>query len=83
MKLFGEEMKKNEKMVTAYTLPCGFVVEVERHEEISEFYLSHEDYGDKMFMFGIRCCDITTYEEIIRGNAIEYIGLYFVKYMAA
>ena len=77
-----KEMNKYEKTIMVYTLPFGFKVEVERNEETSEFYISHNDYGDKMHMFGLANCDTTEQDSIVRSNAIEYMALFLKQYRA-
>lgn len=75
-----KEMNKYEKTITVYTLPFGFKVEVEKNEEISEFYISHKDYGDKMYMFSLSNCDTTEQDNIVSSNAIEYMELFLKQY---
>ena len=79
--LICQEMKKYEKTITVYTLPFGFKVEVEKNEELSEFYISHNDYGVKMHMFGLLNCDISDLDDIVASNVIQYIALYHQQYI--
>jgi len=78
---FDYELKKYEKILTVYILPFGFTVEVETEEEMSQFYILHKNYGDQMYMFGLYNRDITSYEDIIMANAIEYMHIYSEEYM--
>ena len=79
--LICQEMKKYEKTITVYTVPFGFKVEVEKNEELSEFYISHNDYGVKMHMFGLLNCDILDLDDIVASNVIQYIALYHQQYI--
>ena len=68
---------KQEKIITVYNVAYGFTIEVDRGEEVTSFYISHENYSDKMYMFGLRNCDISDaeFEEtIILANAKAYAG---------
>ena len=50
---------KQEKIITVYNVAYGFTIEVDRGEEVTSFYISHENYSDKMYMFGLQNCDIS------------------------
>lgn len=80
--LICQEMKKYEKTITVYTLPYGFKVEVERNEELSAFYISHNDYGVKMLMFGLLNFDASEQDDIVASTVIQYMGIYQQQYMA-
>ena len=52
MKNFSEsDIKKDVKSITVYTLPNGYIIEADKGEEITDFYIYHKDYGVKMLMF--------------------------------
>lgn len=58
---------------------------IDRGEEVTSFYISHENYSDKMYMFGLRNCDISDaeFEEaIILANAKAYAGYYLAEHAA-
>ena len=44
-------MKKYQKTITVYELPDGFIEEVHRDKEQSEYYISHRAYGIKALMY--------------------------------
>ena len=74
------EITKYQKSVTVYVLPDDFSVEVERNGDLTEFYLSNNAFGDKMYMFGLANGDVETVEDIIASNAEEYIEYFFEQY---
>ena len=57
---------KQEKIITVYNVAYGFTIEVDRGEEVTSFYISHENYSDKMYMFGLRNCDISDAEDKVQ-----------------
>ena len=74
------EITKYQKSVTVYVLPDDFSVEVERNGDLTEFYLSNNAFGDKMYMFGLADCYGETVEDIISANVEEYIEYFFEQY---
>lgn len=74
-------LPKYEKAITVYSLPDGFIVEVEKGSEYTDFYISHRNYGVKSLMFGLCNCDIGSEEEIILANAEECMDLYREEFM--
>lgn len=74
-------LSKNDKTITAYTLPDGFFVEVEHVADITEFYIGHKDYGVKVEMFGVPSKDVVSEEELIIANAEEHMVPYRNEYM--
>ena len=76
---------RQEKIITVYNVAYGFTIEVDRGEEVTSFYISHENYGDKMYMFRLQNCDISDaeFEEaIILANAKAYAGYYLAEHAA-
>ena len=82
MKKFSENDKnKYVKTITAYTLPYGFIIEADKCEEVTDFYIYHKDYGIKMLMFGLCNYDTAEQEEILYANAPQYMDIYKDEYM--
>lgn len=73
-------MKKYQKTITVYELPDSFEVEVHIDEELTNFYISHKAYGNKMHMFGLYDCDTDTEEQMIEANAEKYMDVYKAEY---
>ena len=42
------DMAAQEQIITVYNVAYGFTIEVDRGEEVTSFYISHENYSDKM-----------------------------------
>lgn len=68
-KTLGNDKNKYVKTITAYTLPSGFIIEADKGEEVTDFYIYHRDYGVKMLMFGLCNYDASEQEEILYANA--------------
>lgn len=82
MKKFSEkDIKKYVKTITVYTLPSGFIIEADKGEEVTDFYIYHRDYGVKMLMFGLCNYDASEQEEILYANAPRYMDIYKDEYM--
>lgn len=82
MKNFSEsDIKKDVKSITVYTLPNGYIIEADKGEEITDFYIYHKDYGVKMLMFGLCNYDASEQEEILYANAPRYMDIYKDEYM--
>ena len=82
MKNFSEsDTKKDVKSITVYTLPNGYIIEADKGEEITDFYIYHKDYGVKMLMFGLCNYDASEQEEILYANAPRYMDIYKDEYM--
>ncbi|HHY29029.1 hypothetical protein A7W90_05810 [Clostridium sp. Bc-iso-3] len=80
---FNYGATKQDKIISIYNVAYGFTIEVDRGEEVTSFYISHENYGDKMYMFGLRNCDILDAEfekTIILANAKTYAGYYLAEH---
>ena len=73
-------MKKYQKTITVYELHDGFMVEVHREKEFSEFYIYHKAYGIKTLMFGVCDCDKVAEEQIIEANAEDHMNVYKAEY---
>ena len=84
-------MKKNEIITTTYELEDGYFVEIQenyegkQHIKMLEFWLGHEDYGVKVFMFGVPkdSCDNQSTTNFITCTTLvsNYIELFRNKYM--
>ena len=72
---------KYVKTITVYTLPSGFIIEADKGEEVTDFYIYHRDYGVKMLMFGLCNYDASEQEEILYANAPRYMDIYKDEYM--
>ncbi|MBR4022743.1 MAG: hypothetical protein IKI94_09200 [Ruminococcus sp.] len=82
MKIFSKNnINKYVKTITVYTLPSGFIIEADKCEEVTDFYIYHKDYGIKMLMFGLCNDDTAEQEEILYVNAPQYMDIYKDKYM--
>lgn len=83
MKNFSEsDIKKDVKSITVYTLPNGYIIEADKGEEITDFYIYHKDYGVKMLMFGLCNYDMDEQEDILYANALRYMDIYKDEYMS-
>ena len=71
-----KNLKKTAKTVTVYTLVDDFTVEVERNEDVTDFYMCKIGYGVKIYMFGIPNCPPAVAEELVRANAEEYMAFF-------
>ena len=69
-------MKKYQKTITVYELPDGFIEEVHRDEEQSEYYISHKAYGIKALMFAMQIPDPETEEWLVEATAENYMAVY-------
>ncbi len=81
-KTLGNDKNKYVKTITAYTLPSGFIVEADKGEEVTDFYIYHKDYGVKMLMFGLCNYDMDEQEDILYANALRYMDIYKDEYMS-
>ena len=82
MKNFSEsDIKKDVKSITVYTLPNGYIIEADKGEEITDFYIYHKDYGVKMLMFGLCNYDPAEQEDILYTSASRYMDIYKDEYM--
>ena len=82
MKNFSEsDIKKDVKSITVYTLPNGYIIEADKGEEITDFYIYHKDYGVKMLMFGLCNYDPAELEDILYTSASRYMDIYKDEYM--
>ena len=82
MKKFSKnDINKYVKTITAYTLPYGFIIEANKGEEVTDFYIYHKDYGVKMLMFGLCNYDTSEQEEILYTSASRYMDIYKDEYM--
>lgn len=74
---------KSTKTVDVYRLDEGFYVEVSTSEssDFAEYYLCHHDLAVKEFMFGIPSDSDLRPEELILGNAADYIDAFIEQYM--
>ena len=82
MKKFSEnDIKKYVRTITVYTLPSGFIIEADKGEEVTDFYIYHRDYGVKMLMFGLCNYDMDEQEDILYANALRYMDIYKDEYM--
>ena len=82
MKNFSEsDIKKDVKSITVYTLPNGYIIEADKGEEITDFYIYHKDDGVKMLMFGLCNYDMDEQEDILCANALRYMDIYKDEYM--
>ena len=75
-----KNLKKTEKTITVYTLVDGFTVEVERNDDITDFYMCNSKYYSKMYMFGIPNCPPAFEAELIMANAEDYMRFYTEQY---
>lgn len=71
-----KKIKKTEKTVTVYTLVDNFTVEVERNDDITDFYMCNSKYCSKMYMFGIPNCPTAVEEVLITANADDYMRFF-------
>ena len=62
------------KKIKTYTIQDGFFIEVDSAYDILNFYLCHQDYGQKLYMFGLRNDDIDSIDDVINDCANTYIN---------
>ena len=62
-------------------LEINFIIEADKGEEVTDFYIYHRDYGVKMLMFGLCNYDASEQEEILYANAPRYMDIYKDEYM--
>ena len=77
-------MKTYKKEITVYDFEGifdGFCVEVDCSGEMTEIYLYHKDYADKMLMFGIDIKDEWEIRDIIAANIEEHIKFHIDEYI--
>ena len=77
-------MKKIDIKITVYETEDGFFVEVYKNNDILEFWICHQNYGIKEFMFGIPekyFNEGNTIEKLIKGNFDDYKKTYIKNYM--
>lgn len=73
-------MKKTKKTVTIYEVRDGFTVEVTIQDKgFYDFYLTHDEYGCKMFMFGTSC-RANDIEALVESNVDNYIDFYLDEF---
>ena len=73
-------MKKYPKNVMVYEFSNGYIIEVDKKDDCTEFYISNKDYGVKSLMFGL--CDFygLTEEEIVLSEAERHMKFYREEY---
>ena len=77
-------MKTYKKEITVYDFEGifdGFCVEVDCSGEMTEIYLYHKDYAEKMLMFGIDIKHEWQIRDIIAANIETYINIYTIEYI--
>lgn len=60
--------------IKTYALQDGFYIEVDNARQVSSFYMCHQDYGHKLYMFGLCDIDNDSIEDIINNCADTYIN---------
>jgi hypothetical protein len=75
-----KNLKKTDKTIAVYTLTDNFTVEVERNDDITDFYMCNSKYCSKMYMFGIPNCPTAVEEALITANAEDYMRFYTEQY---
>ena len=68
--------KTTQKTITVYEFSNGFYAEVHKEEGLTEFYISHKDYGVKDLAFGILGLNENYEEGILLGNIEKMISSY-------
>ena len=74
-------MKKFQKTITAYEFPNGFIVEISKKEDYTEFWIYHKGYGIKDMMFGIPNEFEAAHEEIMFANVQQHMDYYEEEFM--
>ena len=79
-------MRKTTYTTTKFDIRDGFYVEItpttrKNEDEMYEFVLCLENYGIKLFMFGLyaKNCPEELWEEMIENNVDEYIEIFLKR----
>ena len=48
-KTLGNDKNKYVKTITAYTLPSGFIIEADKGEEVTDFYIYHNRVSNPQY----------------------------------
>lgn len=68
--------KTYQKTIIVYEFSGGFCAEIRKEGNITEFYISHKDYGVKDFAFGLVDLHESDEEWILLGNIETMISSY-------
>lgn len=85
MKSFSEnEVKKCEQILAELTMPHGFVIEAERGDDTTHFYLYHKDYGVKTHIFWCQneSMDKARQEKLLTAYFTMFMENFAEKYLA-
>lgn len=73
-------IKKYKKTVVVVEFENDFMVEIDRGEKFTEFYLAHKFYTEKEYMFNFPNCDEEQEEKLIWENLEKHMFVYAEAY---